>query len=304
MWIGRTRTRALGGLALAAAIALGASMRACAPGPLVLGTFNIEMFPHEQTDRAAVVDALVELDATVIALQEIRDPFALQAVLWLASERLGRDYRVLMAPCGGNGVVIATALVWDASRVRLVDQRGFPGLDSSGESGCRLDVQPALLGIFERPGGERFGALTVHMNAFPHGFDARKRQWGHVVTILERTRAELSIPVVALGDFNSTGLRGQPSQERPFIDDIVRETGLKMPTRELACTEYWRPQGASGPFAPSLLDHALATDGAWTAETLGMCARLSCKPRPARSMDPAWRHVSDHCPVRVTGRDL
>jgi endonuclease/exonuclease/phosphatase family metal-dependent hydrolase len=297
----KARALATFGLALAAALV-------CAPDrdrdreTLALGTFNIEMFPHVQTDRAAVVDAIVELDATVIALQEIRDPFAMQTVLWLASERTGRDYRLLMSPCGGNGMLITTALAWDASRVRLVEHRPLPGLDVDPESGCRLDVQPALLGVFEGEGGERFGVLALHMNAFPRGFQRRKDQWRHLLGILASARAELGIPVLALGDFNSTGFRGEPAEERRFVERAIAEAGYVMPTRDIPCTEYWRPRGPEGGFEPSILDHAVATEGTWKAEPLGMCARLRCEPRSTSDMDPAWSRVSDHCPVRVHGR--
>jgi endonuclease/exonuclease/phosphatase family metal-dependent hydrolase len=289
-------------LTFAIAIALGRLACPRDSEPLVLGTFNIEMFPRVGTDRAAVVDALVELDATVVALQEIRDPFALEMVLWLASQRAGRDCRVLMAPCGGNGVLITNALVWDASRVRLAYARPFPALDASGTATCRLDVQPALLGVFERDGGERFGVLTVHLNAFPHGFARRREQWTHVLRILARARADLGIPVLALGDFNSTGFRGEPAEERGYVQGVVDAAGFSLPTRDIPCTEYWRPQGKKGRFEPSILDHAVATDGSWAAEPLGMCARLRCEARPAGKMDPAWSRVSDHCPVRVHGQ--
>src|SRR5690606_27119200 len=95
----------------------------CRARPLVLGTFNIQTFPHRATDRAA--------DA--VAVQEIRDLAAFQAVLARASELSGRRYAAaLVRSCRGRqkGDRLHVGVVYDAARLELVASRAL----SEGEA--------------------------------------------------------------------------------------------------------------------------------------------------------------------------
>ena len=156
--------------------------------------------------------------------------------------------------------------------------------------------------MLEDRGGQRLGVLSVHLRPFPDGFDARREQWARVVERLGEIERRYDAPVLALGDYNSTGFRGEPPQEREFVEGTVAEAGYRLPTAGLACTEYWRPKGDPGPYRPSILDHVVATRGDWQAEVHGMCERLACSPTDPAAMDPDYFSVSDHCPVVVKAR--
>lgn len=286
-------------LALAALLALGPALAACAP-PVTVATFNIRMFPEPTTDRGRVAEQLVQLDASVIAVQEIRDARALGLVLEDASRHGGRDYQLLIGPCGGDdGEHITTGVVIDASTWRVLEHVGYPDLRPDGTCGVR---QPGTLAVLEDRAGRRLGVLSVHLRPFPDNFHVRREQWADLLARLDEIERRYDAPVLALGDFNSTGFRGEPEQERPFVEDTVGRAGYRLPTGALACTEYWRPRDDPGPYRPSILDHAVATRGEWQAEVRGMCERLACAPTDPEAMDQDFFRVSDHCPVVLRGR--
>lgn len=273
---------------------------ACA-SPVTVATFNIRLFPEPSTDPSRVAEHLVELDASVIAVQEIRDARAFGAVLEDASRHTGRDYQLLIGPCGGEGEHITTGVVVDASTWTVLEHAGFPDLRPEGEGRCGRP-QAATLAVLEDRGGRRLGVLSVHLLPFPDGFDARREQWARVVERLGEIERRYDAPVLALGDYNSTGFAGEPPAEREFVERTVAEAGYGLPTADLRCTEYWRPRDDPGPYRPSVLDHAVATAGQWQAEARGMCQRLACAPMDPDAVDPDYLVVSDHCPVVLQGR--
>lgn len=273
---------------------------ACA-SPVRIATFNIRLFPEPTTDRTLVVQRLVELDASVIAVQEIRDARALGEVLELASQGSGRDYQLLIGPCGGEGHYITTGVVYDASAWDVLEHVGYPGLQPEGEGTCGIR-QAATGAVLADDRGRRIGVLSVHLRPFPDEFDTRREQWAHVLERMSDIERRHDAPVLALGDYNSTGFRGEPPQERAFVEGTVAAAGYQLPTAGLACTEYWRPQGDPGDYRPSILDHAVASRGEWQAAVAGMCERLACEPMAPDAIDPDYLSVSDHCPVVLEGR--
>jgi endonuclease/exonuclease/phosphatase family metal-dependent hydrolase len=274
------------------------ALSACS-SPVTVATFNIRMFPELRTDHSLVTARLVELDASVIAVQEIRDARAMGEVLEDASRHTGRDYQLLIGPCGGEGEHITTGVVVDASTWTVLEHAGYPDLDPEGTCGRR---QAGTLVVLEDRAGQRLGVLSVHLQPFPDEFDTRREQWARVLERLGEIERRYDAPVLALGDYNSTGFRGEPPAEREFVEGTVAEAGYRLPTAGLACTEYWRPKGDPGPYRPSVLDHAVATRGEWQAEVRGMCERLACSPTDPAAMDPDYFSVSDHCPVVIKAR--
>lgn len=264
-----------------------------------VATFNIELFPTMQTDFGRVAATIAEADADVVAVQEIRDEVPLDWVLAEASRATGRDYKAVLSPCLATRGWMTNGLVWDASRWSLVDLRHYPGLDPDGEGSC-ADGQPGLLGVFEDGDGTRFAALAVHLPALPQRYEERRRLWPRVLEIQTRVEAELEVPVLALGDFNSTGVPEDREAERRFIEDLVDAAGFELLTEDIDCTEYWHPTPDA--YHPSVLDHVVATSGDWSeARSLGLCRRLACEPVATREMDADYYRVSDHCPVVVDG---
>lgn len=281
--------------------ALGAGRLACAPEPVALATFNIRMFPEPSTNHARLAELIAEVDADILAVQEIRDEDALNEVLRSASLQSGRDYRLSLATCGGSAN-IATGLVYDVSRVELVGLRQFKEHHEDDRGDCAKKRRAALLGIFEAQ-GQTVAVLSVHMQHghLPEQYEARKRQWAGVVRILQEAAERHEARAVALGDFNSTGYADEPREERAFIEKTIQDAGLHLATEGIACTEYWRPYGEDGIYQPSILDHIVVTDAAWsTPEPLGLCAQLACQPAGPEQKPADYHTVSDHCPIRIT----
>ncbi len=267
--------------------------------PVTVATFNIRMFPRPDTDHAQVAKRIAAVDASIMALQEIGDGRAMAAVLADASQRGERDYRLLLGPCGGDNGRFTTAIAYDAETWSVVEHIGYPDMLPDGHCGRR---QPGTLGVFRNDQGKELGVLSMHLPAHPYNFDSRKVQWGRVLERVAEAEARHDAPILALGDANSTGFRGEPAEERPFVEGLVEDAGRTLPTAELSCTEYWRPPRDDGPFRPSVLDHVVAPSGWKDARVWGLCERLDCDPTDADEMDPEFVSVSDHCPVTVVGK--
>lgn len=277
---------------------LGAAALGGCSEPVTVASFNIRFFPEPSTDVALVAERIASLDASVIAVQEIRDADAMRAMLEDASRRADREYALLKGPCGGEGRRITTGVIYDARQWAVVEHTGYPDLRPDGAC-VRL---PGTLAVLEDDDERRLAVLSVHLQPFPRGFDERREQWGRVLERMDEIeRRHPSTPMLTLGDFNSTGFRGEPEAERGFVEDAVERAGHALPSAELECTAYWRPGRDRGPYQPSHLDHVVAAGGRWEAGVRGMCERLRCRPTEADAMDPELASVSDHCPVVVRG---
>lgn len=263
--------------------------------PLTLGTFNIRMFPGPNTDREAVASAIAELDADAFAVQEIVAPDEFRRVLERASALTGRHYAVALEPVHFPGITetMHVGVVHDLAALELVEARLL------GEF-IRPRGQPAgMLALLRARDGRRLALASVHFSAgdTPARREDRVAQWSWLVAALPELRGEWAAPVIVAGDFNSTGYLVDGDPERRFIDALVEQHALQLPTAGLACSMYW--QRSKTTFAVSLLDHVLAPGDLsfGPAEALGMCAELACAPQTAAPT--AWVAVSDHCPVRV-----
>lgn len=265
--------------------------------PLVLGTFNIRVFPDKHTEPDAVAEAIAELNADAFTVQEILDPQKFAIVLARASALTGRRYASALHPycrkLKNSEQRLYLGTVFDADRVDLLKHRQLTPGDS-----CPYDQPPAALALLRPHGGPPLGLVAVHLKAGGDNFDQRRQQWGWLTATLPQLEAELAAPVVVAGDFNSTGWLDPTQRERPFIEEQLAMHRRQLPTADLACSEYWQPSKHSR-FEVSMLDHILAPDALTfaRAEVLGMCAALACAPQ-AGAPD-GFHTVSDHCPVRV-----
>ncbi|MCA9710146.1 MAG: endonuclease/exonuclease/phosphatase family protein [Myxococcales bacterium] len=266
-----------------------------------LGTFNIRLFPDRGTEPTAVAERIVDLDADVFMVQEIRDHEAFDAVLAEASSRLGRDYAVTLGPmCRTSDLQLG--VVRDRRCFREVEHRTQAQLDPQARCSCRDGHPPALLSVLEDPAGERRAAMSVHLQYGGRRWmhRARRDQWDHLVASIERVRAELGIPLAVAGDFNSTGYADDDRGERRHIQRMVEAAGMVLATADLTCTAYWRPNRRTGDYVPSMLDHILLSEPPREpAQALGMCAVLDGQRCPGDQDNPDFHVVSDHCPVRV-----
>jgi hypothetical protein len=265
-----------------------------------VATFNIRMFPEPTTDVDRVAATLVELDADLLGVQEIADHGALASVLARVSRETGREYRSVLSRCRSATRDITTGLVWDASRWRLVEHREYPDLLPDRGVVCGQS-QPGLLGVFADEHGRRVALLSVHLEPFPEKFAIRREQWRRLLAIQKAVAEEHDVTVLALGDTNSTGFKGEPPEERDFVTKMVQASGFRLLTADIPCSEYYVPEGGRD-FVPSVLDHMVATSGRWASpEPLGLCERLACRVTAPEDMDEDFVRVSDHCPVVVEG---
>lgn len=269
------------------------------PAPLVLGSFNIRMFPNQDTDLEAVAGAIAELDADAFAVQEIVEPRVFQQVLDRASALSGRHYQVALQPahCPRRRGNTHVGVVHDTLELALVESRLL------GEFTCPEGQPAGMLALLRANDGRRLALASLHFSAGDGGTTREERmaQWTWLVDALPDLRAELGVPVILAGDFNSTGYLVEHDPERRFIDALVERNGLQLATAELACSMYWKPP-RSKTYEVSLLDHLLAPRELelGPAEALGMCAELTCAPQTTKPA--AWQRISDHCPVRVEVR--
>jgi endonuclease/exonuclease/phosphatase family metal-dependent hydrolase len=267
--------------------------------PLVLGTFNIRMFPDRGVKFEAVAAEIATLDADAFTVQEIRDAGALDELLRQVNRMTGRSYKAELSPycrkLKNSDVRLNLGVVYDSARMELVEHRPL----SPGDR-CPQGQPPADLALLRPHDGPAFGLVSVHFKAGgeERDFKLRRQEWGWLTAALPRLEAELAAPVVVAGDFNSTGFLDPKHRERTFIEGQLATHNLQLPTADLACTEYWLPQNHPR-YEVSLLDHILAPDSLRfaRAEVLGMCAALACAPQTAAP--DRFHTVSDHCPVRV-----
>jgi endonuclease/exonuclease/phosphatase family metal-dependent hydrolase len=292
----RRRRRALVLLLILAALLLWWCGRS---PPLVLGTFNIRMFPDQGVKFDAVAAEIAALGADAFTVQEIRDPRAFDKLLRRVNDLTGRSYEAKLSPycrkLKDSDVRLNLGVVYDVARVELLEHRPL----SPGDR-CPQGQPPAALSLLRPHGGPPLGLVSVHFKAGggDDHFALRRREWGWLTATLRHLEAELAAPVVVAGDFNSTGWLDSKHRERTFIEGQLAIHRLQLPTADLACSEYWLPPNHSR-YEVSLLDHIVAPDSLRfaRAEVLGMCAALACAPQTAAP--DRFHTVSDHCPVRV-----
>lgn len=268
---------------------------------LRVATWNLRNFPEPGQDQARLRERLHGLGADLLAVQEIHDPDALQALLpgWALhlSEQGGRGHQRL-------GIAL------DPRTLELVEPvREHPELAMGGR------VRPGLSAYLRaRGGGPDFHVLVVHLKARPDGYPLRTRQWSRLAEIagdLLRRDPDL----IVLGDFNATGARdGSPEAELAALAAVLGPLGLRRLAPDTPCSAYWDGARRDAWYEPSLLDLvwvAALAEGLHPetgVRPLHHCARHRCQPfrsTPAHP-EPDLVDLSDHCPVILDlgpGRD-
>lgn len=262
-------------------------------------TWNLRNFPDEHQDLDLLQARLESLDADVIAVQEIKEPEALRALLprWklAISERGGRGRQKL-------------GVLYNPARVELV---GEPAEHDELSLGGR--VRPALsVYLRTRGGGPDFHLVVVHLKAMTAGYSQRAQQWPMLASIVgslqENDRGGGDQDVIVVGDFNTTGPPGgDTAEELRALEDLFGSAGLRRLPSARGCSTYWDGPRRDAWQEPSLLDLvwvgdlAEAMGGDAQAAALGHCARHRCEAFRSTDAYPDldFETVSDHCPVIV-----
>jgi endonuclease/exonuclease/phosphatase family metal-dependent hydrolase len=275
-----------------------------APGKgaaLRVATWNLHNFPDPKQDGTRLRDRMAGLDADLIAVQEIHDPAALQALL--------PNFTLALSEHGGRGHQ-RLGVAFDPQVLTQVE----PAREHT-ELSMRGHVRPGL-SVYLRAhgGGPDFHVLVVHLKAMSDGYSLRTQQWS-LLAELARDLLRHDPDLVMLGDFNATGpAGGTPQAELAALEAILGPIGLRRLAASEPCSAYWDGARRDAWQEPSLLDLVWVAglqeglDAATQVHPLHHCARHHCQS--FRSTDaypePDFADLSDHCPVVLDlaqGRD-
>lgn len=298
-WATRTPRRLVICTVLAATTGV-VGMRSCQSPTLRIATFNIENYgmPGKRTDERRLLALLGDLDADVIAVQEIADAARFAGLVESVSAG-GRHYTFVPSRCGGRRNLHVGFLV-DAAHARVLGTPiEYPELAPGRDDACAIDDRPGLLVRFAF-GGHRFDLLVVHFAAGRDQVGKRRTQWERALSIVAERRAKDGVAVAIIGDVNSTGYLDDAGDERTWIHGKLESADMRLLTERLPCSEYFQPEGQRH-LEVSTLDHLAATADfpiAHVASVRGYCEEVGCAPR-LRDRPADFATVSDHCPVVV-----
>lgn len=261
---------------------------------LRIATWNLRNFPDDGQDLPRLRARLQELGADVIAVQEVRDPDALRALM--------PGWGLALSEAGGRGGQ-RLGFLYDSEAVELV---GAPREHAALAMGGA--VRPGFSGYLRaRGGGPDFHVVVVHLKARAEGHALRRAQWDALAEILKDV-GRGDDDLVLLGDFNATGPeRGGPAEELAALDARFGAAGLRRVGNAAGCSVYWHGARRDAWHEPSLLDLVWIAglreaDGSPVeARALLHCARHHCAAFRSTEAHPERDYVdlSDHCPVVV-----
>ncbi|MCA9658781.1 MAG: endonuclease/exonuclease/phosphatase family protein [Myxococcales bacterium] len=261
-------------------------------------SWNLRNFPGKHQDLELVRSRLAALDADVIAVQEIKEPAALEALL--------PEWELVISERGGRGHQ-RVGVFYDPRRVELLGEAVEHDALSLGGR-----VRPALSTYVRgRAGGPDFHLVVVHLKAMRDGYDQRSEQWPRLAALVgELQTTGPGAPdrdVIVVGDFNTTGPPGgDPGDELRALGDVLNAVGLRRLATD-GCSAYWDGPRRDAWQEPSLLDLVWISDlaeaagGDARARAYGHCARHRCAAFRSTDAYPDldFEKVSDHCPVVI-----
>ena len=257
-------------------------------------TWNLRNFPGPTHDRDRLRARLQGLGADLIAVQEIHDPAALQALL--------PGWQLAMSEHGGRGQQ-RVGIALDPAALELIG----PGREHA-ELAMGGRVRPGFSAYLRaRGGGPDFHVVVVHLKAMRDGHGTRVRQW----TLLAELAGDLlrrDPDLMILGDFNATGaVGGEPEDEVAALEATLGPLGLRRVVGPGTCSAYWDGARRDAWLEPSLLDlvwiAGLTESDSQAAQVrpLHHCARYHCRAFRSTGAhpEPDYADLSDHCPVAV-----
>lgn len=265
-------------------------------------TWNLANFAGDRSghDLERMREVIEQLDPDVLALQEVKDPEALAALLvgWelRASEQGGRGRQKL-------------AIAWRRERVELLEVEEHAQLSLGGR------VRPGLSAYLRgREGGPDFWLVVVHLKAMPAGMDSRREQWPLLLELAQAVAQGSSAgagdrDLLIVGDFNTTGPPGSwaagPKLEQGELAELLAPAGIRRLTNATGCTAYYDGQRRDAWKQPSEIDlvwvRELEESITAQAEVRSgtHCAASRCEDFRSTDAYPVrdYVSVSDHCPV-------
>lgn len=264
-------------------------------------TWNLANFAGASSghDLERMREVIEKLDPDVLALQEVKDPEALAALL--------PGWEIALSSAGGRGHQLLGVAV-RPDRVALLDRAEHPQLSLDGR------VRPAFavyLRALEQ--GPDFWLVVVHLKAMPDAIDLRRQQWP-MLAELARDRlghgpGAADHDLLIAGDFNTTGPVGAgargPASEQAELARVLADVGLRRLPNAGGCTAYYDGQRRDAWQEPSEIDLVWARDLAESLEPNTQvhsgthCAEERCRDFRSTDAYPVrdYEFVSDHCPV-------
>jgi endonuclease/exonuclease/phosphatase family metal-dependent hydrolase len=248
------------------------------PARLRVATFNIEDFPKDARQIEGAFGELAKLEAPIIAVEEIMDPFVFARE---ATARLGDHWQAVFEPFVALGYR-HNGVLFDRDAFRFVSTRIYDDTRLGGDHKAVLEVR-----LRPAEGGSVIRVLVVHLKCCADGRAIRRRQYAALRNVVHQA-SRSGDRLVVLGDFNATS-----DGDRRDLAALASSADLHWSTESLACSAFWaRDDGCPR----SRLDHVIT----WTPgepEAHGACATEGCEWEAAC---PVYReHISDHCPVVV-----
>jgi endonuclease/exonuclease/phosphatase family metal-dependent hydrolase len=253
----------------------------------------------DATDEAALLAVLEKLDFDVLAVEEIRDPVAFEALLAKLGERTGATYAAAFSKNEVSGNEQQVGIVTRSEVVAITDVREHPEIDVKGT--LRSGLSARL--VSERDGGIDAGILVLHLASGESAKRAalRAEQAKQAAQVVAELIAESGDPdFVVLGDLNTAREEG----EFGALDAAFAEgTGLDRMDSPAGCTAYY-VKNKLGVVAPSWIDQVYTASLSELDVDVPPVSGAHCYERSCQAFDSkgpsdseTYWGVSDHCPV-------
>lgn len=276
-------------------------------------SWNLENFAGSASehDLERMREIIEQLDPDVLAVQEVKDPEALAALL--------PGWQIALSSAGGRGDQFLGVAV-RPDRVDLLEHAEHSQLSLDGH------VRPAFSAYLRareqgsvrtqgpaREQGPDFWLVVVHLKAMPDAIDLRRLQWPMLVALandgLGQGPGAGDHDLLIVGDFNTTGPVGAgshgPGIEQAELALVLEGAQLRRLPNANGCTAYYDGQRRDAWQEPSEIDLMWARD---LAESIGAdtevrsgthCAEERCRDFRSTDAYPVrdYEMVSDHCPV-------
>lgn len=291
---------------------------------LRLATWNVRWFPvgksadqpenfAEPTDLAWLVCTIRWMQIDILALQEIlattKATQALQTLTDHLTHQTGQTWRWHRQPCGRPDDH-HIGLLWNDSRVSLTQFDSlwqFNAKAVNGSNPCTYGLRPGQYARVQSrtTNGVDFHLIAVHLKSGPTVFDVEERH--KALNRIDQAIApylKQDQDVVIVGDFNTMGAGDWNSRDSE-IKNLRRhlekeQPGFRDVEPQPQCSHYFRGRG--GWLDHILVPHDMKEVTVTSATVTGYCAVAGCQ-RIRGDYPPAYRHLSDHCPVVVEIED-